>query len=364
MESRTIHLILFSTLLARLAAPQVQTPAEAVSSTDVQIAQRAREILASTERWNRADTGCPADARTFSIYCALRKASEETTGEFRGQSPVMIEARQVADFVAVRKYPEERRNVHPRLTDYNNDATTTFADVQAFFRILENRVVKLLASPEATQPQRLSTCRFHPLTDRWEGSCGSMFGQSPIFTIARATSITTGMWRKDAQPTSVWAGSMADPDAPIEIELYAGGAGVMRTEYGWFPVSAFDAGGSTLTFQVDAAHEVAPNALDREIVRRAAAILTNDAVWNRADNRKCAPNATTWSIYCAVERASIDLIGAFHHRRPATELVRQIVDERTRGRQYSHRLMDYNNDPSTHLTDVQSLFAEAEARIK
>ena len=45
------------------------------------------------------------------------------------------------------------------------------------------------------------------------------------------------------------------------------------------------------------------------------------------------------------------------------ELVRQIVDERTTGRNYDHRLMDYNNDPSTTLADVHSLFAEAMSRI-
>ena len=150
----------------------------------------------------------------------------------------------------------------------------------------------------------------------------------------------TGMWRRDVQPTAVWAGSMTDAgyrDAAVEIEIYNGGSGVLRTEYGWFPVPDFDARGTTLTFQVDSVHEVLPNALDREILGRAATVLSNIAVWNRSDNRNCPSDATRWSIYCAVERAQIDLIGAFHHRRPAAELVRQIVDERTQARQYHHK---------------------------
>ena len=150
----------------------------------------------------------------------------------------------------------------------------------------------------------------------------------------------------------------------VEIEIYSGGTGVIRTYNGWFPVSGFAVSDSTLRFRIDTAQQVAPNALDRAILQRAAAILTSDAVWNRADNRKCPATATTWSIYCAVERASIELAGGFHHRRPAQELVRQIVDERTKAKSYNHRLMDYNNDPSTHLSDVQSLLAEAVARIK
>jgi hypothetical protein len=68
--------------------------------------------------------------------------------------------------------------------------------------------------------------------------------------------------------------------------------------------------------------------------------------------------------YCAVERAQLDIVGAFHHRRPAGELVREIVEARTKDRKYPHRMMGYNNDPTTHLSDVKSLFAEAIARIK
>jgi hypothetical protein len=64
-----------------------------------------------------------------------------------------------------------------------------------------------------------------------------------------------------------------------------------------------------------------------------------------------------------MQRATIEVTGAFHHRRPALEVVRLIVEKRTVGRPYHHRLMDYNNDPSTHLDDVRSLFAEALAQM-
>ena len=139
---------------------------------------------------------------------------------------------------------------------------------------------------------------------------------------------------------------------------------MIRTFAGWFPISDFVARDSTVHFTIDTTHQIAASALDRKIVERADAILSSDAVWNRADNRRCPAGATTWSIYCALERATIEVTGGFHHRRPALELVRQIVDDRTKGRDYDHRLMDYNNDSSTHLSDVRSLFAEALARAK
>lgn len=136
-----------------------------------------------------------------------------------------------------------------------------------------------------------------------------------------------------------------------------------REENGSEASRRFDASDSTVRFAIDTTGGVVASALDRKIIERANAILGSDAVWNRADNRECPAGATTWSIYCALERATIEVTGGFHHRRPALELVRQIVEERAKDRNYNHRLMDYNNDPSTHLGDVRSLFAEALSRL-
>ncbi len=91
-------------------------------------------------------------------------------------------------------------------------------------------------------------------------------------------------------------------------------------------------------------------------------MLSFDAEWNRADNRRCPAAATTWSIYCAMIRATIEVTGASDHRRPPMQLVREAVDARTAGRNYHHRLMDYNNDPTTRLEDVQSRFKEVLSR--
>jgi hypothetical protein len=224
-------------------------------------------------------------------------------------------------------------------------------------------IVGLFALGPSAAP---SDCDFHLVKGRWEGSCGPLFGQTPSFTLSPAKAIASGVWRKGARPTEVWAGTMTDSghsDAAIEIEIYPDGTGALRSEQGWFGVSGFLRSGQAVRFQLDVSREIPPSDLDREIVQRAAGILSSESVWNRADDRECPRDATAWSIYCAMERATIDVTGAFHHRRPALQIVRQIVDERTVGREYHHRLMDYNNDPSTRLEDVRSLFAEAMARM-
>ncbi|HEY6330264.1 MAG TPA: hypothetical protein VI756_13070 [Blastocatellia bacterium] len=226
-------------------------------------------------------------------------------------------------------------------------------------------VISRAATPVQSEKPDIHTCSFQQSGADWKGTCTPSFIHNPVITITPAKEITTGAWRKGIEPTSVWAGKMTYDDGPdpIEIETYSNGQGVMRTTSGWFPISNYDVSRTAARFDVDMAKEVPPSDLDHQIVERARAILSSDAVWNRADNRKCSPTDTKWSIYCAMEKATIEVTGGFHHRRPALELVRQIVDERTAGRDYHHRLMDYNNDRSTQLKDVQSLFADALARM-
>jgi hypothetical protein len=223
----------------------------------------------------------------------------------------------------------------------------------------------VVASASPAHP--LVHCPFTGDASHWVGGCGHIFDETPWFALSRAEKITTGEWRSDAAPQQVFSGKLFekdDTDYPVELELYDHSSGIIRTEYGWHVVSHFKSSASKIDFDMDAVNEVPPNDLDLKIIERAASILNNPDVWNRADNRVCKIAAPTQSFYCAVAKASIEVTGGFDHRRPAAELVRSIVDERTKGRPYHHRLMDFNNDPTTTLADVQSIFSEAEKQIE
>lgn len=104
---------------------------------------------------------------------------------------------------------------------------------------------------------------------------------------------------------------------------------------------------------------------DIRIVRRASEILNSPAKWNRADNRKCPAAQTTYSLYCALEKATEEISEKFEHRGAAMQQARFVIDEDlAKGNHYQHRLMDYNNDPKTTFADVQKFFALLEERIK
>jgi hypothetical protein len=209
-----------------------------------------------------------------------------------------------------------------------------------------------------------SHCVFRRSGSDFSGSCGRLFDENPVFAVAVSPAVRSGMWRDDIQPQAVWAGTMTEDsrDFPVELEIYEGQIGILRTEHGWFAVSRFTAS-PDLSFDLDASREIKPDGLDHKIVERAAALLSSPAAWDRADTRVCPSGASRLSIYCAVWRATTEVTGGANHRRPALEVVREVVEARSAGRHYNHRLMDYNNDPTTRIEDVRSLFREAIADI-
>jgi len=111
-----------------------------VSQDDIRIVRRAGELINSPANWNRADNRqCPAEAETYSLYCALDQATKEISNKFEHRGAAMQQARFVIDEDLAKGNHYEHR-----LMDYNNDPKTRFADVQRFFALLEERIQKRL----------------------------------------------------------------------------------------------------------------------------------------------------------------------------------------------------------------------------
>jgi hypothetical protein len=103
---------------------------------------------------------------------------------------------------------------------------------------------------------------------------------------------------------------------------------------------------------------------DLRIVQRAAQILDSPSKWNRSDNRRCPIEARTFSLYCALEKASNEVAGSFQHRSAVMQQTRFVIDDIAPNRNtYKHRLMDYNNDPTTTFADIQKVFQLSQERI-
>ena len=207
----------------------------------------------------------------------------------------------------------------------------------------------------------------------WQGECGPLFGNKGPATIKGRTvkSLPGGAGRGDATATLMLVAELPTQWGiwNLELEFY-GKDGVIRTPAPWRPITLIgDSRDATLRFRIAEDIEAEPTDLDRRIVQRASEILATEAAWDRADDRACAHEDKTWSIYCAFHRASVEVSGGFHHRRPCLQIARAILyervaEERKKGRKYPHIMADYNNDATTRFADVQSLFGDVAARMK
>jgi hypothetical protein len=106
-----------------------------------------------------------------------------------------------------------------------------------------------------------------------------------------------------------------------------------------------------------------PTMTDLAVLRHADALLSGPSAWNHFGDRECDAAARSWNLYCVLHRASLDVMGVACHRSAAMQEVRWVVDDRTRGVELAHRLMDYNNLPTTTFADIKGVLAEAIQRL-
>jgi hypothetical protein len=129
------------------------------------------------------------------------------------------------------------------------------------------------------------------------------------------------------------------------------------------PLSA-NAQGTAKQSAVDSSNVRPPvTKADLQILKRAREILDSPSKWNRADNRQCPAEAKTFSLYCALQMATIEVGGKAEHRGAALQEVRFVIDEIAADRKYEHRLMNYNNDPTTTFADIQEVLRITESLI-
>lgn len=105
------------------------------------------------------------------------------------------------------------------------------------------------------------------------------------------------------------------------------------------------------------------DALDLALLDDALARLSEPDGWDRSDDRVCGDLDETVSLYCALYFASFDYLGRYEHRRTALQEVRFAIEEASEGRQFEHRLRDFNNLEETSLDDVRGVLEVARNRV-
>ncbi len=105
---------------------------------------------------------------------------------------------------------------------------------------------------------------------------------------------------------------------------------------------------------------------DVRILSRADELLNDESTWNRSDDRECEDDESAGkrSLFCVLHRASINVLGKYDHRRPALQEVRFAVEDKVGSdHKYTHRLMGFNNHPSTQFSDIKAVLQAAKDKV-
>ena len=103
--------------------------------------------------------------------------------------------------------------------------------------------------------------------------------------------------------------------------------------------------------------------VDMDILTKADALLSSESRWRKGRVSNCS-QSEKFDIYCALEKASVDVMGKYIHRQPALQEVRFSIDDHYRERWEKHRLIDFNTNKDTSFKDVKAVLAQAIATVK
>jgi len=103
------------------------------------------------------------------------------------------------------------------------------------------------------------------------------------------------------------------------------------------------------------------DSLDVQILKRADAILSSESIWNKEDDRKCQDDIASnkYSLFCALYKASLDVVGKYDHRKPGLQQLRWLIQEQFKERLVHHRLMDFNNHEKTTFDEIKKLLNQS-----
>ena len=92
--------------------------------------------------------------------------------------------------------------------------------------------------------------------------------------------------------------------------------------------------------------------VDLDILNKASQLLSDERTWEKKHPSDCSKTEKL-DLFCALEKASIDVIGKYVHRQPALQEVRFAIDDNYKSRWSKHRLIDFN---SNKLADTHIIF--------
>ncbi len=140
---------------------------------------------------------------------------------------------------------------------------------------------------------------------------------------------------------------------------------LIKTTDGWFAMNKLKIYSDSITFEMDNDPEPPITESDLLIIRKTIALLQDENHWNRNDDRQCDDDVAnkTYSLFCALQKTSIEVVGSYDHRKAVMQKIRKAIVEIYPNKELQHRLRDFNNLPETSHKLLMDLLTRVENQI-
>ncbi len=139
-----------------------------------------------------------------------------------------------------------------------------------------------------------------------------------------------------------------------------------KSQAGWFTFDHLKFEKNSLSFYLDHDPEVPFAQTDLAIIQKTWDLLKNPNTWHKNDDRDCEDDVKdkSYSLFCALQAASIEVEGGYNHRNAVMQLVRHQINEEYPNRKWEHRLRDFNNMPETTHKKIAKFLKKAKKTIR
>jgi hypothetical protein len=140
---------------------------------------------------------------------------------------------------------------------------------------------------------------------------------------------------------------------------------LFKTRSGWFTMDSLIIQSKRLSFKIDHDPDVPVTPVDLKIIRKAKEFLKVEKSWHKNDDRNCEDDIekNCFSLFCALQRASIEFEGEYNHRNAIMQKIRHTIVEIYPNKKWEHRLRDFNNMPETDFDVLMELLNRVESEV-
>ena len=132
---------------------------------------------------------------------------------------------------------------------------------------------------------------------------------------------------------------------------------LIKTKVGSFAMDDLVITKNSISFGINLQPTPPVTKADLQIIEVVKKMLKNEESWHKDDDRDCTDDRDNkkYSLFCALQTASIEVEGEYNHRSALMQKVRININNRYPDKEFAHRLRDYNNMPETTYTNLMNL---------